>query len=209
MCARIPERTPPSAPACGPSCATRKAAAAQPAGAIGAKGHTDRVVVARGYRSDGDESESGDEDAPRKRARRAEGGYEGATVNDPVRGFHERVAVLDWKALYPSVMMAHNLCHSTWVRDASLRGTSEGAVAHPISDATTYHFVTSATHKGILPRILEELLEQRASARKQGKVHAARAKADGVGADEAARQTLLAKVFDGRQLALKVPAVIK
>ena len=133
-----------------------------------------------------------------------EGGYEGATVNDPVRGFHERVAVLDWKALYPSVMMAHNFCHSTWVRDASLLDTSEGVVAHPISTATTYHFVTSATHKGILPRILEELLEQRASARKQGKVHAMRAKADNVSADEVARQTLMAKVFDGRQLALKV-----
>ena len=42
--------------------------------------------------------------------------YEGAVVLDPVTGFYnEPVATLDFASLYPSIMMAHNLCYSTLV----------------------------------------------------------------------------------------------
>ena len=44
-------------------------------------------------------------------------GYEGATVLDPKIGFYERpVATLDFASLYPSIMMAHNLCYTTLLR---------------------------------------------------------------------------------------------
>ena len=44
--------------------------------------------------------------------------FDGATVNDPVKGLHKKpVAVLDWKSLYPAIMMSCNLCHSTYVKD--------------------------------------------------------------------------------------------
>ena len=44
------------------------------------------------------------------------GKYEGAIVIDPVRGFYiEPVATLDFASLYPSIMMAHNLCYSTLI----------------------------------------------------------------------------------------------
>jgi DNA polymerase delta subunit 1 len=39
-------------------------------------------------------------------------GYEGATVIEPVKGFYdEPIATLDFASLYPSIMMAHNLCY--------------------------------------------------------------------------------------------------
>lgn len=44
--------------------------------------------------------------------------YEGATVIEPEKGFYEHpIATLDFTSLYPSIMMAHNLCYSTWLRD--------------------------------------------------------------------------------------------
>lgn len=40
--------------------------------------------------------------------------YEGATVIEPVRGYYEDpIATLDFASLYPSIIMAHNLCYST------------------------------------------------------------------------------------------------
>ena len=41
-------------------------------------------------------------------------GYEGATVLDAKQGFYTTpVATLDFASLYPSIMMAHNICYST------------------------------------------------------------------------------------------------
>lgn len=43
--------------------------------------------------------------------------YEGATVIEPKKGYYDDpVATLDFASLYPSIMMAHNLCYSTLVR---------------------------------------------------------------------------------------------
>ena len=40
--------------------------------------------------------------------------YEGATVIEPMRGYYDvPIATLDFSSLYPSIMMAHNLCYTT------------------------------------------------------------------------------------------------
>jgi DNA polymerase delta subunit 1 len=47
-----------------------------------------------------------------------EKGFDGAYVLDPMTGFHkEPIATLDFASLYPSIMIAHNLCYTTLVRN--------------------------------------------------------------------------------------------
>lgn len=43
--------------------------------------------------------------------------YEGATVIEPIRGYYtEPIATLDFSSLYPSIMIAHNLCYTTLIK---------------------------------------------------------------------------------------------
>lgn len=115
--------------------------------------------------------------------------YEGATVIEPKRGFYSNpIATLDFSSLYPSIMMAHNLCYSTLVRRQDMGSLKpEDYEITPTNDC----FVRSHVKKGILPRILEELLGARARAKAELK--------------EATDPSLRA-VLDGRQLALKISA---
>ena len=121
--------------------------------------------------------------------------YEGATVIEPIKGFYkEPIATLDFASLYPSIMMAHNLCYTTLVRKSDVAKLSADAYGvSPTGDV----FVKANTKKGILPLILEELL----AARKKAKADMKAEKAKGAEMDP-----LKYAVYDGRQLALKVSA---
>ncbi len=57
---------------------------------------------------------------PNRIEREAES-YRGAIVLEPLRGVHENVAVLDFSAMYPSIMMKYNVGPDTLVRDESDR----------------------------------------------------------------------------------------
>ena len=118
-----------------------------------------------------------------------EGKYEGAVVIEPTRGFYiHPIATLDFASLYPSIMMAHNLCYSTLVpRYLKDRYSEEEITETPNGD----FFVKQGLKKGILPLILEELL----GARKRAKNELARA-----------TDPFEKAVLDGRQLALKISA---
>ena len=49
--------------------------------------------------------------------------YEGAKVLDPTTGFYMKpIAGLDFASLYPSIMIAHNMCYTTIVREKELLG---------------------------------------------------------------------------------------
>ena len=51
---------------------------------------------------------------PTYQSQASEENYEGATVIEPVRGYYDvPIATLDFASLYPSIMMAHNLCYTT------------------------------------------------------------------------------------------------
>ena len=117
------------------------------------------------------------------------GTYEGATVLEAKQGFYRTpVATLDFASLYPSIMMAHNLCYCTLVPPGRVAAMDPDTVTRcPTGDV----FVKPGLCKGVLPEILEELL----SARK-------RAKAD----LKAATDPFVKAVLDGRQLALKISA---
>lgn len=111
-------------------------------------------------------------------------GYEGATVIEPKPALYKKpTVVLDFASLYPSIMLEHNLCYSTFVNDEKYTGIP-GVVYETHGKET---FVLSTP--GVLPSILTQLLE----ARKQAK----RDKAAATCPEKKA-------IYDGRQLALKV-----
>ncbi|XP_068383937.1 DNA polymerase delta catalytic subunit [Eschrichtius robustus] len=124
---------------------------------------------------------------------KTEGGedYTGATVIEPLKGYYDvPITTLDFSSLYPSIMMAHNLCYTTLLRPGAAQKlglTEDQFIKTPTGD----EFVKTAVRKGLLPQILENLL----SARKRAKA-------------ELAKETdpLRRQVLDGRQLALKVSA---
>ncbi|XP_072444842.1 DNA polymerase delta catalytic subunit isoform X2 [Chiloscyllium punctatum] len=124
---------------------------------------------------------------------KTEGGedYTGATVIEPVKGYYDvPIATLDFSSLYPSIMMAHNLCYTTLLKPGAVekyKFSSDQFIKTPTGD----QFVKVSVRKGLLPEILENLL----SARK-------RAKAELKKETDPFKQ----KVLDGRQLALKVSA---
>lgn len=117
--------------------------------------------------------------------------YTGATVIEPEKGYYSvPIATLDFSSLYPSIMMAHNLCYTTLLQ----RGSVEKLGLAPedfIKTPTGDQFVKSSVRKGLLPEILENLL----SARKRAKA-------------ELKKETdpFKKQVLDGRQLALKISA---
>ncbi|WNY28867.1 hypothetical protein MmiEs2_10800 [Methanimicrococcus stummii] len=90
----------------------------------------------------------------------------GGAVLDPVRGLHENVIILDYKSLYPTIMMAHNLCYTTIIndmRDLEPLGLSENDVE---VTPTGGIFVKQNIVKGIVPSILEDLLRRRMETKK-------------------------------------------
>ncbi|KAG8908616.1 DNA-directed DNA polymerase delta [Tulasnella sp. 403] len=118
--------------------------------------------------------------------------YEGATVIEPKKGYYDvPIATLDFSSLYPSIMMAHNLCYTTLLDrpmiDRMELAEGEDYIKTPNGD----FFVTTKRRKGLLPTILEDLI----AARK-------RAKADLKKETDPFKRAVL----DGRQLALKVSA---
>lgn len=47
--------------------------------------------------------------------------YEGATVIEPKKGYYDTpIATLDFSSLYPSIMMAHNLCYTTLLEKSTI-----------------------------------------------------------------------------------------
>uniref|UniRef100_A0A674GG52 DNA polymerase delta catalytic subunit n=1 Tax=Taeniopygia guttata TaxID=59729 RepID=A0A674GG52_TAEGU len=124
---------------------------------------------------------------------KSEGGedFEGATVIEPLKGYYDApIATLDFSSLYPSIMIAHNLCYTTLLPPGGAQKHGLGPQDF-IRTPTGQLFVTPRVRRGVLPRVLEGLLAARS------RVKAALAEEQ----DPERRQ-----VLDGRQLALKVSA---
>ena len=55
--------------------------------------------------------------------------YEGATVLEPLKGFYNMpISTLDFASLYPSIMMAHNICYSTLVKGTDVQTLQQDTV---------------------------------------------------------------------------------
>ncbi len=90
--------------------------------------------------------------------------YEGATVIEPERGFYtDPIATIDFTSLYPSIMLAHNLCYSTFIPPNNRRYFSgEHYFVTPSGDAFLYPLVK----EGVLCKMLKSLLAARKEAKK-------------------------------------------
>ncbi|KAJ7576846.1 DNA polymerase family B-domain-containing protein [Mycena floridula] len=118
--------------------------------------------------------------------------YEGATVIEPKKGYYDvPIATLDFSSLYPSIMMAHNLCYTTLLDKGTIDRLQLVKDVDYIQTPNNDLFATSKKRKGLLPIILEDLI----TARK-------RAKADLKSETDPFKRAVL----DGRQLALKISA---
>lgn len=120
--------------------------------------------------------------------------YQGATVFEPERGYYndQALAVMDFGSLYPSVMIAKNLCTTARVlkediafvlgyfldadaadyyRTAATSGATEAELKR-LRDEVIYTcpvghcYVRAKYFKGVVPRLLELLLALRAAAKK-------------------------------------------
>ncbi|KAL5492332.1 POL3 [Sanghuangporus weigelae] len=118
--------------------------------------------------------------------------YEGATVIEPKKGYYDApIATLDFSSLYPSIMMAHNLCYTTLLDLNTINRLNLEKGKDYIQTPNNDFFATKEKRKGLLPSVLEDLI----AARK-------RAKADLKKETDPFRRAVL----DGRQLALKISA---
>lgn len=158
--------------------------------------------------------------------------YTGAIVLKPKPGLYDKVFPFDYNSLYPSVIIAVNICYSTYVVDEKIPDADCNVIEwedhigcpHDKEERKTkvkkvmcckrkYRFLKSP--KGVLPRLLEHLL----GARKKTKRELAQAedKRDNLlqlerqGSPDANPQErslleLLMMVLDKRQLAFKVSA---
>lgn len=118
--------------------------------------------------------------------------YVGATVLQAKSGaYYDPISCLDFASLYPTIMIANNLCYSTWVRDESLCN-SDDIVSKTVSwndDDGTHEHKFVQNRVGVLPMILKNLL----SARKQAKREM-----------NATTDPFKKSLLNGKQLALKV-----
>ncbi|RWS01117.1 uncharacterized protein B4U79_12154 [Dinothrombium tinctorium] len=137
---------------------------------------TRNMVIPKNIRTSNDEYES----------------YIGAHVIKPEIGFYnEPISTLDFVSLYPSIMITHNLCYSTLL-------TEEKIMKYNLKEEIDYErspsndcFVKKAKYSGLLPEILESLVDRRKYVKNLLKNEQ----------DKVKKQ-----ILDSRQLALKITA---
>ena len=113
--------------------------------------------------------------------------YEGATVLEAQTGaYYVPITALDFEGLYPSIMMAHNLCYSTLVIDPKYDNIKGITYESFVIEGKTYKFAQDVP--SLLPLILSELKAFRKQAKK----------------DMANATGQMKQVYNGKQLAYKI-----
>ncbi|MBI2598549.1 MAG: ribonuclease H-like domain-containing protein, partial [Candidatus Diapherotrites archaeon] len=108
--------------------------------------------------------------------------FKGGYVKEPIAGLHENIAVLDFRSLHPSIMIAHNI--SPEQLKCEHESCRNGKNLSPDKDWFC------EKNKGFLPMILEEILQKRVKLKQQMK--------------NAKQESQEHRVLDARQHALKI-----
>ena len=120
----------------------------------------------------------------KKDAEASEEGYQGATVLEAQTGaYYGPVTALDFASLYPSIMVAHNLCYSTLVMDPKY----DNLPGVQYEQFGQWRFAQNCP--SLLPVILTELKQFRTKAKKDM---------------DTAKGTQMEAVYNGKQLAYKI-----
>ncbi len=91
--------------------------------------------------------------------------YVGALVLDPDPGFYPGFAAcLDFSSLYPSIIIAWNLCYTTYVPPHRVKEfRPEQYYTAPSGDT----FLRASVRKGVVPTLLQSLLQERGDAKRK------------------------------------------
>jgi len=115
--------------------------------------------------------------------------FQGATVLEAKTGYYTRpVAGLDFASLYPSIMIAHNMCYSTVVLDQKYQNL-EGFEYSTIDCGNNAKFTFVQNQPGVLSGILQSLWKNRKVTKKEM---------------NATTDPFLKTVLNAKQLAIKV-----
>ena len=88
-----------------------------------------------------------------------EGQITGGYVHDVEAGLHPWIAVLDFKSMYPSIMIGNNVCYTTRIDPSHPEQPAEGDATHV--SPTEAVFWSAERRKGLVPTLLEDLMNQR------------------------------------------------
>ena len=148
--------------------------------------------------------------------------YSGAVVFDPIPGLYEKIIPFDFASLYPTVIIAYNIDYSTFVRDKSIpdhmchifdwedhKGCEHDKTKRKVKVPKDkilcahhrYRFLKEP--KGIIPTVLEDLLDARRNTRSEMKQIKEKIKQTDVESEIKSLEKLLV-VLDKRQLSYKV-----
>ena len=92
-------------------------------------------------------------------ADKKEGQIEGGYVHDVKAGLHRWVAILDFKSMYPSIMIGKNICYTTRIDDSSTDQPAEDEISY--ESPTGAKFRNEKGRRGMVPTLLENLMSQR------------------------------------------------
>ncbi|KAJ3042139.1 DNA polymerase delta catalytic subunit [Rhizophlyctis rosea] len=109
----------------------------------------------------------------------------------PTYNTTDPLVVLDFRSLYPSIIIAHNMSFDTLIMKGDRRKLGEGDWEAGLGVASEWGFVKAHVKKGIVPSILEIFLAQRRKVKKQMKEE---------------KDPIMKVILNGRQQALKVSA---
>lgn len=94
---------------------------------------------------------------------RLEETYVGAYVMEPVKGLHEDLVVFDFRSLYPSIIVSHNIDPATFNCKCCKPG--EATIVPELG----YHFCVK--QRGFIPTTLEKLIHERTRLKREMKKH--------------------------------------